>query len=142
VCVPDDDGLVDDCLICARGTPLHVIAEAPTIWVTAPPDAPLPGYVCVVSKRHVVEPFELDTQGSVAFWSACMSTARAVRDVVGAPKVHYEIHGNTIAHLHMHIYPRYPQDPFEGRPIDGSTVNFHRSGEQLQALATGIAAVL
>jgi diadenosine tetraphosphate (Ap4A) HIT family hydrolase len=122
--------------------PLHIIAEAPTVWITATPAAPLPGYVCVVSKKHVVEPFDLDAEGSTAFWSACMSTARAVRDAVGARKVNYEIHGNSIAHLHMHVYPRYPHDPFEGRPIDGSAENSHRSGEQLQALATAIAAVL
>ena len=29
-----------------------------------------------------------------------------------------EIHGNTIPHLHTHIFPRYPGDPFEGKPID------------------------
>ena len=29
-----------------------------------------------------------------------------------------EIHGNTVPHLHMHVFPRYPGDPFEGAPID------------------------
>jgi hypothetical protein len=27
-------------------------------------------------------------------------------------------YGNTIPHLHMHFYPRYPGDPFEDGPID------------------------
>ncbi|HEX2081415.1 MAG TPA: hypothetical protein VHG08_27175 [Longimicrobium sp.] len=29
-----------------------------------------------------------------------------------------EVHGNTTPHLHMHFFPRYPGDPFEGTPIN------------------------
>jgi diadenosine tetraphosphate (Ap4A) HIT family hydrolase len=32
--------------------------------------------------------------------------------------MNYEIHGNSIPHLHMHFFPRYRGDHFEGRPID------------------------
>ena len=129
-------------LFCTRGTPLHAIAETPDVWVTAAPDAALPGYVCVVSKTHVVEPFDLDTDTSAAFWLACTRAARGARDAVSARKVNYEIHGNTIPHLHMHIYPRYPHDPFQGRPINGTEMTFHRSEEQLQRLTISIGSVL
>ncbi|MGB6535125.1 MAG: hypothetical protein WBF58_04100 [Xanthobacteraceae bacterium] len=37
--------------------------------------------------------------------------------------MNYEIHGNTIPHLHLHIFPRYRGDPFEGRPIDRGLIN-------------------
>jgi len=30
----------------------------------------------------------------------------------------YEIHGDAIPHLHVHLYPRQVGDPFEGGPID------------------------
>ena len=36
-----------------------VVAELSFSWVTAPREAPLPGYACVVAKRHVEEPFHL-----------------------------------------------------------------------------------
>ena len=36
----------------------------------------------------------------------------------GLVKLNYEIHGNTIPHLHVHIFPGYVGDPFEGGPID------------------------
>jgi diadenosine tetraphosphate (Ap4A) HIT family hydrolase len=42
----------------------------------------------------------------------------ALQAVTGAVKLNYEIHGNTIPHLHTHIYPRYRGDAFENRPID------------------------
>jgi diadenosine tetraphosphate (Ap4A) HIT family hydrolase len=37
-------------------------------------------------------------------------------------RVNYEVHGNSIVHLHMHFLPRYPGDSFEGRPIDPRAV--------------------
>jgi diadenosine tetraphosphate (Ap4A) HIT family hydrolase len=76
------------------------------------------GYVCVVSKRHVVEPFELRGVERAAFWEDTLRAAEAVHRLFQPTKVNYEIHGNTIPHLHVHICPRYPNDPFVGGPID------------------------
>jgi diadenosine tetraphosphate (Ap4A) HIT family hydrolase len=67
-----------DCIICLNGGPLDVIAELPTTWISAPSRAASPGYVCVVSKRHVVEPFELDEPELSAFWAESMSVAAAL----------------------------------------------------------------
>jgi diadenosine tetraphosphate (Ap4A) HIT family hydrolase len=39
--------------------------------------------------------------------------------------MHYEIHGNTLPVLHMHLIPRRVDDPFVGRPIDLSQTH-HR----------------
>jgi len=33
-------------------------------------------------------------------------------------KINYEIHGNSIPHLHMHFFPRYRGDQFEGGSIN------------------------
>ncbi len=46
------------------------------------------------------------------------AVSKALSCVTGAVKLNYEIHGNSLPHLHMHFFPRYPGDPFEGRPID------------------------
>ena len=45
-----------------------------------------------------------------------------MHEVTKAVKLNYEIHGNTIPHLHMHLFPRYVGDVFENRPIDPRTV--------------------
>ena len=76
------------------------------------------GYVCVVSKRHVVEPFELDEVERPAFWEEMLRAAETVNRLFRPTKINYEIHGNTIPHLHVHIFPRYAGDPFVGGPID------------------------
>lgn len=126
------------CVICRHIPPDGVIAEGEDCWVTAQAQAPLPGYVCVVSKAHVAEPFDLAPDEQAAFWLDVCSVARAVRDAVAASKINYEIHGNTIAHLHLHVFPRYAGDPFTGGPIDGSSRDFHRSQEELARLAWAV----
>jgi diadenosine tetraphosphate (Ap4A) HIT family hydrolase len=129
------------CTICRHGRPLDVIAELPTIWVTAPPGAPLPGYACVVVKRHVVEPFELDEPELTAFWMESMSVAAAVNELLQPSKMNYEIHGNTIPHLHLHLYPRFTGDPFEGRPIEGRRAAFQRSPDDIARLTDAMARI-
>jgi diadenosine tetraphosphate (Ap4A) HIT family hydrolase len=48
--------------------------------------------------------------------------SRAVAAATGAVKMNYEIHGNSLPHLHMHFFPRYRGDRFEGGPIDARVV--------------------
>jgi diadenosine tetraphosphate (Ap4A) HIT family hydrolase len=129
------------CPICRNGAPLDVIGELVTAWVTAPPTAPLPGYACVVARRHVVEPFQLPHDEMLAFWSEAMSVARVLSDLLRPAKMNYEIHGNTIPHLHLHLYPRFPQDPHEGMPIDWRKRDFERSPQDLDRMRVAVAAV-
>ncbi len=52
-------------------------------------------------------------------------------------KLNYEIHGNTLPHLHMHFFPRYRGDQFEGHPINPNVVTqpVYVSGEFKRILA-------
>ena len=77
--------------------------------------------------------------GRAAFWEEVLLVAEAVQDVTRSPKLNYEIHGNTVPHLHLHLFPRYQGDPYEGRAIDPRTgLVFERSDDQLSALRDGI----
>ncbi len=94
---------------------LHgVVAETDLVWVSAWPEAPLPGYVCVFSKRHVIEPFDLPEAEQAQFFLDCMAVARGVASAVQPVKMNYEVHGNTVPHLHMHLFPRAPGDVYVG----------------------------
>jgi diadenosine tetraphosphate (Ap4A) HIT family hydrolase len=66
----------------------------------------------------VAEPFELAHVDGSAFWRESMTVAGALYDLLRPRKMNYEIHGNTIPHLHVHLFPRYQGDPFEDGPID------------------------
>ena len=128
----------EGCPICEQGPPaIEVLAETPTCWVTAASEASLPGYVCVTSKVHAVEPYDLSEQEQVAFWLDGMTAARGLADVLEPIKMNYEIHGNTIPHLHMHLFPREPGDVYVGYVIQ-SRAQFRRSPRELERMAEGI----
>lgn len=110
------------CPICRRGAPLDVVAELDASWVTMGEAAAVRGYVCVVFRRHAVELHDLSVAEGAAFIRDVQRVSAAVAEVTGAVKLNYEIHGNTVPHLHLHIFPRYVGDRFEGRPIDPRTV--------------------
>jgi diadenosine tetraphosphate (Ap4A) HIT family hydrolase len=116
-----------------------VVAELAATWVTAGVEAPLPGYACVVAKRHVVEPFELPDAERVAFWEEATAVARVLHELFEPTKLNYEIHGNTIPHLHMHLLPRFGGDPYEGRPLDLRARAFTRRGEELERMRSALA---
>src|SRR5258708_22584828 len=128
------------CVICDSPDrrPRHVLLEIASSWVTAGPVACLPGYVCVVSRRHVDEPFDLDDRE--AWWAECMVVARALSTELRPKKMNYEIHGNTVPHLHLHLFPRTADDPFVGRPIDGTAHLVTRSPAELGRLRGAISA--
>lgn len=114
--------------------------ELPVSRVLIPEEAVLPGYVLVVSRRHVIEPYELPPDESARFWADAMRAAAAVASVVRPVKVNYEIHGNTIPHLHLHVFPRFRGDPFERSPIDPHAVTpTRRSPAEIEALRSAIA---
>ncbi len=131
----------DACPICESGVPRDVLVDLRATWVTAPREAPLPGYVCLVSKVHVVEPFQLPDPNRRLFWEEVLAVGEAVQRATGSPKLNYEIHGNTIPHLHLHLFPRYAGDPYEGSAIDPRLgPAFERSVDDLVALRVAIEA--
>jgi len=111
-----------ECPICQRGTPLDVIAELTNSWLTMQERAPVVGYVCLVSKVHAVELHDLSEEHAIAFMRDAQRVSAALAAATHAVKLNYEIHGNSLPHLHMHFFPRYPGDRFEGQPINPKVV--------------------
>jgi len=112
----------ESCPICRDGGPREVLAEMEASWLTAGPDGPMPGYCCLFFRRHAVELHDLTADEGAAFMRDVQRVSRAIQASTGAAKMNYEVHGNTLRHLHMHFFPRYPKDRFEGRPIDPRSV--------------------
>ena len=119
------------CPICLRGKPLGIVAALKATYLTSSPDSPMRGYGCLVLKRHAVELYELDEAEACALMGDIQVAARAIQHITGAVKMNYEIHGNTLPHLHVHLFPRYIGDPFEDGPVDPrqTTVSPYRPGE-------------
>jgi diadenosine tetraphosphate (Ap4A) HIT family hydrolase len=106
-----------------RGRPQDFIADLDTSFLIAGEDAPMKGYCFLLLKRHAVELYELSAEEGAAFMHDIQNVSKAVHEVTGAIKLNYEIHGNTIPHLHLHLFPRYVGDAFENQPINPRSVN-------------------
>jgi len=125
------------CPVCLDGGPNNVLVEFDASVACAGTIGPLPGYVCVVARRHVVEPFDLPEPERSQFWSECMLVGRALNVLYQPAKINYEIHGNTMPHLHMHIHPRFAGDPYVGGTIT-HRASFQRTPEDLALIEDAI----
>ncbi len=106
------------CPICRQTVRPDFVASLESSWLAMPQSAAVRGYVCLVSQTHAVELHDLPEATCAAFMRDVRHVSRALLAATGAVKLNYEIHGNTIPHVHLHFFPRYRGDRFEGRPID------------------------
>src|SRR5688500_1585049 len=120
-----------DCPLCGRDNGPNVVASLGTCVVTTDESVAVAGYCCIVLKDHRVELHELSNQEGAAFMQDVKRVAAAVQSITGAIKLNYEIHGNVIPHVHMHILPRYPDDEIErtGKPFAQLAGSAYRAGE-------------
>jgi diadenosine tetraphosphate (Ap4A) HIT family hydrolase len=78
----------------------------------------VPGYCVLICHRHVIEPYELAAEERALFFDDMSIAGQAVRAAFTADKMNYNILGNVVPHLHVHIIPRYFTDSAPNRPID------------------------
>ena len=116
----------EHCPVCRESTPpydLVTISESEHCWLEAHPRVALKGTCYIMPKEHAVELFDLSDEDAFALVKYLMAVARALKEVTGAAKINIEIHGNTIPHLHVHLFPRYVNgDRFGDGPIDPRVV--------------------
>ncbi len=119
------------CPICLSGKPFGIVAELSATYLTSSPDSPMRGYCCLVLKRHAVELYELGADEACALMRDLQRVAATLQEITGAVKLNYEIHGNTLPHLHVHLFPRYKGDPFEDCAINPRLIREspYRAGE-------------
>lgn len=100
--------------------PPVLIKEMEYSWLECFPKAQgcLFGKCHLVSKVHSEFFYDMDTLDMTNFMKDAQRAAKALHKVTGAVKINYEIHGNTMPHLHVHLFPRYIDDDFPSKPID------------------------
>jgi diadenosine tetraphosphate (Ap4A) HIT family hydrolase len=78
----------------------------------------VPGYCVLLCRKHVIEPYELTTDERMQFFDDLAVAGKALQVAFQADKMNYNILGNRVPHLHVHIIPRYFTDSAPHRPID------------------------
>jgi len=98
------------------------IATNDTVWICGeyPGQGRLFGKMYVMPVKHAFHFEEMPESEMADFMREVSRVGRALRKVTGAVKINYEMHSNSGAHLHMHLFPRYLDDDFPGMPIEYS----------------------
>ncbi len=78
----------------------------------------VPGYCVLICHRHVIEPHELTAEERALFFDDVSVAGQVLQAAFTADKMNYNILGNVVPHLHVHIIPRYFTDSAPHRPID------------------------
>jgi diadenosine tetraphosphate (Ap4A) HIT family hydrolase len=99
------------------GTVSRRVALLPTSVAILGTDQYYPGYTIVIARRHATELYHLSDAESTAYFQDMLKVARAIDRAFSPRKMNYELLGNTVAHLHWHLFPRYAGDPSPARPI-------------------------
>lgn len=76
------------------------------------------GKMYVMPRNHAFHFEDMTESEMLSFMSEVKRVGKALRKVTGAEKINYEMHSNSGAHLHIHLFPRYLDDDFPGAPID------------------------
>jgi len=76
------------------------------------------GKCYVMPTEHYFHFEDMPEADAAAFMNEVQRVGKALRKVTGAVKINYEMHANSGAHLHIHLFPRYLDDDFPSAPID------------------------
>jgi diadenosine tetraphosphate (Ap4A) HIT family hydrolase len=103
------------------------------------------GYCVLICKKHIQEPHHLPHREQNLFFNDLMRASQAIERVFNPIKMNFQILGNLVPHLHVHITPRYYGDASPGRPIDPymctKTLLPHEYQEKIQLIQEALTLV-
>src|SRR3990172_7117977 len=114
--------MTTDCEICRRMermTPENprLVAELETGYAVLAENQHIPGYTIFVSKSCAPELHDLAPDVRSRFLEEMALVAEAVFRACAPRKLNYELLGNSVSHLHWHLFPRYADDPNPRLPV-------------------------
>ena len=106
----------DGCEICERIVRLtpqnpYLIAELSTGYAVLADNQHYRGYTIFVAKQCVPELHDLAPAVRARFLEEMAQVAEAMFRASQPRKLNYELLGNSVTHLHWHLFPRYADDP-------------------------------
>ena len=101
-----------DCPLCSDPSKgMEMIADLSITRAYLQNSASFRGYCILVLQRHAVEIDDLGQEERSALMADIAKVGHAIREVCKPTKLNYEILGNVVPHIHVHIIPRYTTDP-------------------------------
>jgi diadenosine tetraphosphate (Ap4A) HIT family hydrolase len=113
----------NSCLICERinlinknENPYHV-CELETGHMVIGDFQYFKGYTLFLCKQHVPELHMLEEDFKIQFLTEMSIVAEAVYHCFKPDKLNYELLGNSEAHMHWHLFPRFQSESDPNRPV-------------------------
>jgi len=128
----------------SAGSVTRRVALLPTSVAVLGNDQYYKGYTLVIARRHATELYHLSDAESTAYFQDMLRVARAIDRAFSPRKMNYELLGNTVAHLHWHLFPRYADDPNPTRPTwetehDPKRLSEAECGKSIEAIRAHLA---
>jgi diadenosine tetraphosphate (Ap4A) HIT family hydrolase len=86
------------------------VAELPHSFVVLGDQQFYRGYCILLAKHHATELFLMPAPAASALFDELRLVAEAIAAVTHPWKLNYECLGNSVPHVHWHIFPRYPTE--------------------------------
>ena len=108
---------VSDCPICALHVEPAMVRryeiERSDLWVLRhhPDPAPLVGWLLLDSRRHCSGPLAFNAEEAADWGRAVQAASVLVQDLTGCDRVYAIAFGEGAQHLHLHLIPRFIDDP-------------------------------
>ena len=76
-----------------------------------PDPAPLPGWLLLDSIRHCAGPMAFEPLEAASWGRAVQDASQLVQQITGCDRVYAIAFGEGARHLHLHLIPRFAEDP-------------------------------
>lgn len=106
------------CILC-NGIGGELIVTNDLYRIVLVDDANYPGYVRLISQKHVKEMTDLTNNDIASMFQALLQLEKIIRKIYNPDKINLASLGNIVPHLHWHIIPRYLLDKNFPNPIWG-----------------------
>ncbi len=73
--------------------------------------------IVIFQERHVADFTSLSPSEVAAYWRDVHIVAKMLERVFSPCHMNYMLLGNIAPHLHVHLVPRYVDDPHPGKPV-------------------------
>ena len=114
---PSKCGICKGIAAIKTGNSKDFIAELPSSYLILGDAQYYRGYCIMFAKRHVTEMYLMSAEEARLMSSDMRLAAEAIATVTRPWKMNYECLGNTEAHVHWHLFPRYENDEMRFGPV-------------------------
>jgi diadenosine tetraphosphate (Ap4A) HIT family hydrolase len=108
----------EECIFCDPKADALIFRDADGIVII---DDPIrTGHVLVGSRTHAESFHDISSEDAAALMRLANRVARSVVEITGASKVYVAAIGDKDKHFHVHLLPKFPNDPNLGPFIFGA----------------------